>query len=247
MKDSVTRNYPYSESFHLLRHQETSYAAERIISILLRHIPDISSAVDVGCGVGTFLSTLNEHGIESILGLDGDWVDNSMLVISRNNFRTTDLTRPPDLGRTYDLAICLEVAEHLAPENEQSFMGWLCRLSDCILFSAAVPMQGGVHHVNEAWQSYWAHLFAVHGFRYIDLIRPLIWEDQAIPFWYRQNTLVYVKEGGLRAVDQSSLPLPLPLDLIHPELYLMRADGSRQKGILQRLIRRLDSCARRLK
>jgi len=227
---------PYSGNFHLLRHQETRYAADRILSILLRQVPNIHSAVDVGCGVGTFLSILKKHGINDILGLDGDWVDHDMLVIPRSNFQSVNLRTLPNLGKRYDLAICLEVAEHLPAEDAERFISWLCGLSDIILFSAAVPRQGGVNHLNEAWQSYWANLFARHGFYHIDLIRPQIWKDQAIPFWYRQNILVYAKEWDRFSSNQSC---SFPLDLIHPELYLMRSDDSYRSGLLQRLIRRL--------
>lgn len=234
----------YSGEFHLLRHQETSYAAERILSIVLREFPDIRSSVDVGCGVGTFLLTLANHGVSEILGVEGDWVDRNMLVVPRGNIAAANLRNPPDLGKRYDLAICLEVAEHLPAEDAERFISWLCSASDLILFSAAVPRQGGVNHLNEAWQSYWAHFFADHGFYHIDLIRPLIWEDQAIPFWYRQNTLVYVKEGSSVSRGQCG---SLPLDVIHPELYLMRCDVLRRKGILERLIRCLSFIWKRAK
>ena len=226
----------YSGNFYSLRHQETSYAADRILSILLRQVPNIRSAVDVGCGVGTFLSTLTKHGIEDILGLEGDWVDHDMLVIPRGNFQTANLRTPPELGKRYDLAICLEVAEHLPAEDAERFISWLCGLSDLILFSAAVPGQGGVAHLNEAWQSYWAKLFAERDFYPVDIIRPQIWNDQAIPFWYRQNILIYAKEGGRLSPKSGGI---FPLDLVHPELFLMRTKASSQLGLFKRLFRRL--------
>ncbi len=241
MSNKLQKISPYSGAFHSLRHQETSYAAEQILSILLKQIPAIHSSVDVGCGVGTFLSVLNKLGVEDTLGLDGDWVDKNVLVIPSSSFQSADLSNPPDVGETYDLAICLEVAEHLTASEAKTFIGWLCRLSSLILFSAAIPRQGGVHHLNEAWQSYWARLFADNGFYHVDLIRPQIWEDKSIPVWYRQNTLVYVKQGSNVAVGHFQ---SLPLDVVHPELYLMRC-GVPQQGLLQRLFRRLNPFGKR--
>lgn len=223
----------YSGKFYSLRNQETSYDAGQIFSILLKQINGIHSAIDVGCGVGTFLSVLEKHGVNDILGLDGEWVDKNMLVIPDNKFQTANLTTPPNINKKYDLAICLEVAEHLPAKNAEKFVEWLCGLSDVVLFSAAVPQQGGVNHVNEMWQSYWADLFLKNGFYSADLVRPQIWTDKKIAFWYKQNTLVYIRKGSRFFSNQEC---PFPLDVIHPELYLMRANSC---GLFKRLFRRL--------
>lgn len=233
----------YSGNFYSLRHKETSYAADKIMSILFGRLPNIHSAIDVGCGVGTFLLTLNKQGVKDILGLDGDWVNRDMLVIPHNNFKNVNLTTPPDLKKKYDLAICLEVAEHLPVENAEKFIGWLCGLSENVLFSAAIPYQGGVNHLNEAWQSYWAKLFANHGFHCVDSIRSQIWDDQVIPFWYRQNILFYTKEAIQPPTSQI---YPLPLDLVHPELYLMKSDQC-QSNLLQKFTRRVKIFINRFK
>ena len=183
----------YQPSFHATRHQETSHAADRILSLLLEKFPASASAIDIGCGVGTFLSVLHSRGVKDILGLDGEWVDKAMLMIDRDQFNMVDLRYPPKLQRKYDLAICLEVAEHLPPDCAHHFIEWLCKTSDVILFSAAIPGQGGENHFNEAWQSYWVEIFAQEGFRAHDFIRPAIWNDVKIAFWYRQNALVFTR------------------------------------------------------
>ena len=112
----------YPSSFHATRHQETSYAADRILSLLLEKFPASASAIDVGCGVGTFLSVLRSRGVRDILGLDGQWVDKTMLMVDHDQFNTVDLRCPPKLQRKYDLAICLEVAEHLPSDCASDFI-----------------------------------------------------------------------------------------------------------------------------
>lgn len=106
----------YTQKFFADRHERTVHSASTILSIALETLPDVRSAVDVGCGVGTWLSVLKDRGVEDIRGIDGEWVDPKMLVIPPESFLTADLTKPLQISRRFDLAISLEVAEHLPPE-----------------------------------------------------------------------------------------------------------------------------------
>ena len=119
------------------------------------------------------------------------------------------------LNDAFDLAISMEVAEHLPERCAEPFVESLTRLADVVLFSAAVPFQGGIGHVNEQWGSYWVALFRNRGYTAVDIIRKRIWNDDQIPYWYRQNTLLFVKDGKLDELDFSSHPT----DHIPAELY----------------------------
>ena len=219
---------PYARSTYLDRHRRTVHSANAILSILRNQRPGIQSAVDVGCGVGTWLSVLRENGVSDVLGVDGGWVDPGLLVIPKENFKQVELDKMDiRLPRKFDLAISLEVGEHLPPERAERFVRSLTELSDCVLFSAAIPFQQGKGHVNEQWPSYWAQLFGAAGYAAHDFIRPLIWNDAQIPFWYRQNILVYAAPSAFRTeVPETGLAAAnaKPLDLVHPELYLEMAD-----------------------
>jgi SAM-dependent methyltransferase len=213
----------YSREFYADRYEKTIYSANTILAILLKRIPPVHSAIDIGCGVGTWLAVLRETGVEHIQGLDGSWVDQDLLVIPRTCFRHADLSRSAsELPQRYDLAICLEVAEHLPPERAEELVSFLTRLSDYVLFSAAIPFQGGVGHINEQWPHYWAELFAARSFVVGDFSRRTIWNDDRIPFWYRQNILLFSRQKAddvrldSSGIDYSSMPL----DLVHPDLYL---------------------------
>ena len=163
---------------------------------------------------------LQEKGVPEILGLDGSWVDHDLLVIPRACFKQVDLSRSViKLPQRYDLAISLEVAEHLPPDRAGEFVSSLTKLSDYVLFSAAIPFQGGSNHVNEQWQHYWVELFCAMDYVVHDFIRPKIWNDSQIPFWYRQNILLFSKHRkskdtppDLTGIDTCSMPL----DLVHP-------------------------------
>lgn len=216
----------YTKKFYQRRHQKTAYSAETILSILLEKIPEINSAADIGCGVGTWLSVLENMGVSTVLGIEGNWVDEELLVIPKESFQQMDLSKMETPSQRYDLAISLEVAEHLPPESAEDFVSRLTELSDYILFSAAIPGQGGKNHVNEQWQEYWVKLFRDRGYNVHDFIRPRIWEDERIPFWYRQNILFFSKSSKSATVSHSSNQLEMGsmLNAVHPNLYLKKRE-----------------------
>lgn len=207
----------YNEDFYKDRHTKTLGSARKILGIVQEMIPEIHSAVDVGCGVGTWLSVLKENGATHIQGIDVGWVAREYLEIPVECFIEHDLTRKIPLEKNFDLAISLEVAEHLPSSSAQDFVASLTQFSDFVLFSAATPFQIGVGHVNEQWPNYWISLFEERGFFAVDVIRKKIWNDESIPCWYRQNILLFVKNE--RSADIRYIPHLS--DTVPPELYLL--------------------------
>jgi len=226
----------YGGDFHTTRHANTKYDADRILSIVYREFSELNRVIDVGCGVGTFLSAAKANGAKHLKGLDGAWVKQNELVIPWTDFLSVDLNNPPPVNETYDLAINLEVAEHLAKESAEQFIQWLCNLAPVILFSAAIPGQGGVGHQNEAWLSYWVGLFEKQGFQPLDIIRPEIWSDRNIYFWYRQNTLIFTKISHIELNKYTNTPI----DIVHPELYLTKI-SPKLTGLCARLARKISN------
>jgi SAM-dependent methyltransferase len=187
-----------------------------------------SSVVDVGCGSGTWLAAFLERGVTDVVGVDGSYVDLRRLRIPADHFVSANLEQPLDLERTFDLAISLEVAEHLPAASAEGFVESLTRLSSVVVFSAAIPGQGGAHHVNLRWPDYWATLFADRGYACLDCIRPLLWRNPDVEWWYAQNTLLYARReradltARAFAVDRSD---DLPLRLVHPVVYEWYVDA----------------------
>ena len=139
-------------------------AAEIIVPILLQHIQP-KSVLDIGCGTGTWLKVFEQAGITDFFGVDGEDIDESILEISKENFAVYNLTRPLVLDRFYDLVISLEVAEHLPELAADEFVLTLVRHGKTILFSAAIPGQGGQDHLNEQWPIYWQKKFNRYGYK----------------------------------------------------------------------------------
>ena len=239
----------YSRDFYDTRHQRTVYSANTILSIIFSRIPEIDSAVDIGCGVGTWLSVLREKGVKDILGIDGEWMDKDLLVIPGDCFQAVDLSQTiVPAARKFDLAISLEVAEHLPADRSQGFVAMLTEFADCVLFSAAVPNQGGLNHINEQWPSYWVDLFRKRSYAVCDLIRPRIWHNKGIPFWYRQNVLLFMKQAQRdETLGESSLlgADPRIMDVVHPDSNSARAQAAVGVGGGSRLLlRSIRRCVR---
>lgn len=201
--------YIHSEVIH---NKESS----KIIFPILSNYFKINSVLDVGCGLGTWLSVAKDFGISEVIGIDGDYVDKPLLskYLDLSLFQSHDLKKPLNLNRSFDLVLCLEVAEHLDEEFSEVLIDSLVNHSDCILFSAAIPGQGGQNHLNEQWPDYWQKLFHNRGFVFLDLIRQEIWNNPNVDYWYKQNIFLVVKNSHPLANTYSESYL----SLVHPEL-----------------------------
>jgi len=201
----------YNAAFFDAVARDTQESA-RVVSSMVYDLVHPGSVLDVGCATGTWLAEWSRVGVPDVFGIDGDYVDRTALRIPVDSFQAVDLNRPFSLGRKFDLVQTLEVAEHLDESSADAFVESLSAHGDVILFSAAIPGQGGTHHVNEQWPSYWAEKFAKAGYTACDVIRPQIWEDPRVDYLYRQNILLFARDR----VFQNVTPR---LDLVHPEMW----------------------------
>jgi hypothetical protein len=221
---STTKAAVYDSVFYDTQ-SSGSYRSAKIIVPLVRELLPVQSVCDVGCGVGTWLSVFRDCGIMRIQGIDGDYVDRSQLLIPSENFHPQDLTQRVSLDSKFDLAMSLEVAEHLPRERAPTFVEDLTRLAPVVLFSAAIPRQGGTGHVNEQWPAYWAELFDRYRYTPIDAIRPLVWNDVRVERWYCQNVIIYCCKDAFRNYPRlRQLPSGPPLPIVHPRQYLEKLD-----------------------
>jgi SAM-dependent methyltransferase len=209
----------YSKDFFEWQRDGSLTSARVLVPIILDYVP-ARSVCDVGCGVGTWLRAFREAQVEEIQGFDGDYVDRAMLQIPPGSFTPSDLSRPPVATRTYDLAISLEVAEHLPEASARLFVAYLTSLAPVVVFSGAIPGQGGHGHVNEQWQSYWVRLFRQQGYVAVDCLRARVWDEAGVEFWYKQNMLLYVRDTKLpdypKLAEAASRGVPLVFDVVHP-------------------------------
>ena len=206
----------YSGEFYSRQIGGSAASAKIIVPQILALFP-VTSVIDVGCGTGVWLNEFHCHGVADYLGIDGEYVPEHIRKIPAGHFKPADLRRLKKLERTFDLACCLEVAEHLPPENAAAFVQFLASAAPIVLFSAAVPHQGGTEHVNEQKASYWARLFMRHGKQPYDCLRPLIWNDGQVEWWYRQNIIIYAAPEMMPTAMTPVSDISR-LDYIHPEM-----------------------------
>ena len=215
----------YDAAFYAAQRDGSSRSA-RVIAPLLLDAVRPRSVVDVGCGIGTWLAAFKDCGVTDVVGIDGSYVRPESLLIAPEDFVAADLQHALTIDRRFDLATSFEVAEHLPQSAAAAFVRTLTALAPVVTFSAAIPYQGGTGHVNEQWPSYWAALFLERGYRVLDIVRPAVWTDPNVEFWYVQNTLLFVDEAHLandarlRAIAGD--PPRMPLDVVHPTMYAMR-------------------------
>jgi hypothetical protein len=169
------------------------------------------SLLDVGCGLGTWLKAALEFGVQDVAGVDGIGITSDKLLIPKDCFHQQDLTLPWSLGRRFDVALCLEVGEHLYEKYSAALVDSLVGHSDVIYFSAACPEQPGQFHVNCQWPDYWQGLFNQRGFACSDAIRWKIWDNRNVEWWYRQNMFCARKDSQRTGTEQR-----IPA-VVHPE------------------------------
>jgi hypothetical protein len=239
----VTVTPDYDETFFAVMRSGARRSAQAVLPQLLELAP-ARSLVDVGCGWGTWMRVAHDLGVPEIAGVDGDWVDPGDLEVPAAAFHRADLADPLALDRRYDLAISLEVAEHLPEEAAAGFVASLAAAADVVAFSAAIPGQGGHGHRNERWPAYWAALFARHGYEPVDALRPLLWDDPGVEWWYAQNLVMYVSPDALRrhpALGEHPQRGRTPLALVHPRRFAGEAHDLTRARTLAARVAALDT------
>ncbi len=188
----------YTKDFYANYQGASENSGELILGEIFKHFKP-GSMVDVGCGIGTWLAAAQRLGVTEVTGIDGNYVDQKQLLIAPTKFKARDLSQTLDtanLGR-YDMALSVEVAEHLPESVADGFVKALTNLSDVVFFSAAIPGQGGTYHINEQWPAWWAEKFAAQGYLALDIIKSALWDQPGIAYYYVQNGVLYVKESFL--------------------------------------------------
>lgn len=238
----------YPAEWHRNFGAKTEASARAILPPLLRLV-DARSLVEVGCGNAHWSKVARDCGVADYVVVDGPWNERSHLLVEADRFVEADLATPLALGRRFDMALCLEVAEHVAEASADTVVKSLCDASDVVVFGAAIPLQGGYGHINEQWPSWWRDRFARHGYRAFDLVRPSCWNDDTVHYWYRQNLFVYVNEavadllGKAAAAETAGGGSTALMDSVHPEKF--REVATYETISMKPLLRALPAWARR--
>lgn len=199
----------YDNDFFIYNTPIALRAARAVLPGVIRRT-QARSVIDIGCSAGAWLSVAKEHGCK-VHGVDG-FVPVDQLVIDPSEFEQRDLAGGVDCTG-YDLAMCLEVAEHLDPADAEPLVEGLCK-AKYVLFSPAHPGQGGVHHVNEQWGTWWEKLFSEYHYVGSSDLKWFHWTNTDIHDYYRENLLIFANHANLSLMAEYR---PGVVDVIHPE------------------------------
>jgi hypothetical protein len=202
-------NYNHSKNAH------STHGPEVALPLILDQIPN--SLLDVGCGTGTWMRSAKKLGVPIVFGVDGICPEERFY--GDNEFQKIDFRAPWKLNERYEVALCLEVAEHIEKEYAEQFIQNIVAHADKIYFSAACPGQIGDHHVNCQWPQYWQKVFNKYGFVCSDKVRWKIWNASEVEPWYRQNLFIAEKNGieAGKEARLNSIINPAMLDLLFLE------------------------------
>jgi SAM-dependent methyltransferase len=225
----------YESSFYQTLAGNATKSSSVVVPLILEYVTP-ASIVDVGCGTGGWLAEFRKHGVEDVLGIDGPWVDPALLEIPKERFRVADVGQPIRESRRFDLVVSLETGEHLPPEAATTFVESLTGLGPVIVFSAAIPFQGGNNHFNEQWPDYWAKLFGERGYTFVDCLRPRVWTNPNVEWWYAQNMFFVVERARLAALpalrDAAAQTRSDQLAIVHPRAYVENAARAKRPAEL---------------
>ena len=232
----------YNERFYKSQ-MDGSY---RSASEYVNHLSKIykpQSVIDFGCGRGTWLKAFKDIGVEQLVGLDGKWNSQDRMVEPSIKFVPVDLNEPINISEKFDIAISLEVAEHLKESSADNFVKNMTTLSDVVMFGAAYTSQGGIDHINEQPPTYWANIFLKYGYVPYDLFRPVFWGSSKISFWYQQNTFLYVRSSSrvnetLQNMGQKPIINTAFMNCVHPTLYNLKLSSLSVKSMVIQSIKK---------
>jgi SAM-dependent methyltransferase len=169
--------------------------APGVVGAVADTFPDARSYLDVGAGSGAFSAEARRRG-KYVVACENSPFGRAVAKAQRLDARSFDLEADPpaDVG-VADLALCLEVAEHLPPPMGETLVRFLIRQAENIVFSAAHPGQGGTGHVNEQPKQYWIDRFEDGGGHYDAEASRKLWanmdrQPMTRP-WYRANAMVF--------------------------------------------------------
>lgn len=169
--------------------------APGVVGAVAETFPAAHSYLDVGAGSGAFSAEARRRG-KYVVACEHSPFGRLFARAQSVDARPFDLMQdPPADAGVADLALCLEVAEHLPPPMGDDLVRFLASRASTIVFSAAHPGQGGTGHLNEQPKSYWIDRFEQAGGTHDELgsqrLVDAMERYELTRPWYRENAMVF--------------------------------------------------------
>lgn len=185
----------YDDKYFLIRSLWVN-DVDKVVSVLYDEFHP-KSVIDFGCGIGLYLKKFQDRGVKDLVGIEGSSVALKYSIVNRNLIRLHDLRFPLSLGRRFDLALCIEVAEHIHEAYEDVLLDTICSAANIIAFSSPEPSFTGWHHVNEQPRTHWISKMGLRGFIFDPQVtwklKKRIGQLEYIP-WVKNNLMIFLRE-----------------------------------------------------
>lgn len=216
-------------------------AAQRIVPRIIQ-LCDLAptSIVDLGGGGGAWCKAFQDVGTKQVRCIDHPGTPKEMLWIKPEEFIPCNFEVETPQIVPVEMALSIEFAEHITPNRAEQIVAFLTASAKLVVFSAAIPGQGGVRHINEQRHDYWKQLFAKVGYTQLDIIRPLILFDREIPYYLRQNLFVYIHPSDKSYSKLCALPQLCSdeFELVAKEILMRKPSWSFLiKSLIQKILR----------
>lgn len=162
--------------------------SQRLAQTLPIYLNKSKPVYDFGCGKGTYLKHLSSLGFDCT-GFEG--TEQILSISDYDRIKTVDLSKPME-QITPGNVICLEVAEHIMPENEDTFLKNITDACDHrLILSWAVKGQGGTGHHNEQNAEYVIPKLLRLGFKFDQLASADLRRNAGRDLWWFQQSIYY--------------------------------------------------------
>ena len=187
----------YNEDYYSKRRGDPWRSDARAVSKVLYNEFQPESVIDFGCAIGGHLEWFHEQGIE-VHGVEGNPTAFEYSLIPRTNLEEHDLREPYECSKQWDLALCIEVAEHIPDRYSNVLVETLTDSAETIFFTAATPGQSGTHHVNLQEEIYWEKRFNERGYERENIVEDCIEKELDLEksTWINDNMFVFSKSRG---------------------------------------------------
>jgi SAM-dependent methyltransferase len=191
----IALNKMYDRDFHKSIENDEYPQAVRLAEYIASHVP-CSTFLDFGCSTGLYLNEIKKR-LPQIESVGYEFAEDAVNAALCPDVVQFDLTEPLQRSKKENtLSLCLEVLEHIDDANWLPVLTNITKLSDVIIFSAAIPGQGGTGHINCRWKIDWIRRFHSLGWVVdLDKSRHMIdyMRNGYHMGWFANNAMVLVK------------------------------------------------------
>ncbi|AUX10564.1 hypothetical protein AArcSl_2953 [Halalkaliarchaeum desulfuricum] len=186
-------NKIYNNDYYRKRKKDPWRSDAREVSRVLYDEFEPESVIDFGCAIGGHLEWFHEHGIE-VCGIEGNTTAFEYSLIPNEYLEEHDLREPYEITKQRDLALCIEVAEHIPERYANQLVASLTDSAESVFFTAAPPGQQGTHHINLKKDSYWEKKFEEKGYIRDNMIETRLKQNLNLEksTWIKDNMFVFV-------------------------------------------------------